>query len=104
MITGPVIVVIGNQPGKHRINDATGSLSFAGRIIRGIPLNLGIVTFAMLVVILCSIFAHGFFKLVPIPAPNRSRTVLRSCGWVCSQRWISAPWGNLLLTLHTAGV
>ena len=40
VVTGPVIVVIG--------------------------INLGIALFTLFVVILCSIFAHGFFKLVPI--------------------------------------
>lgn len=66
VVTGPVIVVIGINLASTAINDATGNLSLADGMTPAIALNLGIALFTLLVVILCSIFAHGFFKLVPI--------------------------------------
>ncbi|MEY8351903.1 uracil-xanthine permease family protein [Lachnospiraceae bacterium 54-53] len=66
VVTGPVIVVIGINLASTAISDATGNLSLAEGLTPAIALNLGIAIFTLLVVILCSIFAHGFFKLVPI--------------------------------------
>lgn len=66
VVTGPVIVVIGINLASTAINDATGNLSLADGLTPAIALNLGIALFTLLVVILCSIFARGFFKLVPI--------------------------------------
>lgn len=66
VVTGPVIVVIGINLASTAISDATGNLSLADGVTGPIALNLGIAIFTLLVVILCSIFAHGFFKLVPI--------------------------------------
>ncbi len=66
VVTGPVIVVIGINLASTAINDATGNLSLTDGMTSAIALNLGIAIFTLFVVILCSIFAHGFFKLVPI--------------------------------------
>lgn len=66
VVTGPVIVVIGINLASTAINDATGNLSLADGLTNEIALNLAIAIFTLFVVILCSIFAHGFFKLVPI--------------------------------------
>ncbi len=66
VVTGPVIVVIGINLAGTAISDATGNLSLADGVTPAIALNLGIAVFTLFVVILCSIFAHGFFKLVPI--------------------------------------
>lgn len=66
VVTGPVIVVIGINLASTAINDATGNLGLAEGMTPAVALNLGIAVFTLFVVILCSIFAHGFFKLVPI--------------------------------------
>lgn len=66
VVTGPVIVVIGINLAGTALSDATGNLSLADGVTPAIALNLGIAIFTLFVVILCSIFAHGFFKLVPI--------------------------------------
>lgn len=66
VVTGPVIVVIGINLAGNAIGDATGGLSLSDGLTPVIALNLGIAIFTLFVVILCSIFAHGFFKLVPI--------------------------------------
>lgn len=66
VVTGPVIVVIGINLAGTAVSDATGNLSLADGVTPAIALNLGIAIFTLFVVILCSIFAHGFFKLVPI--------------------------------------
>lgn len=66
IVTGPVIVVIGINLAGTAINDATGGLSIADGLTPALALNLGIAIFTLFVVILCSIFARGFFKLVPI--------------------------------------
>lgn len=66
VVTGPVIVVIGINLAHTAINDATGNLNLADGMTPAIALNMGIALFTLFIVILCSIFAHGFFKLVPI--------------------------------------
>ncbi|MFT4106944.1 MAG: uracil-xanthine permease family protein [Lacrimispora sp.] len=66
VVTGPVIVVIGINLASTALNDATNNLSLADGVTPTIALNLGIAFFTLFVVILCSIFARGFFKLVPI--------------------------------------
>lgn len=66
VVTGPVIVVIGINLAGTAIQDATGSLGLADGLTRDVALNLGIALFTLFVVIVASIFAKGFFKLVPI--------------------------------------
>lgn len=66
VVTGPVIVVIGINLASTAISDAAGNLSLADGFTPAIGLNFAIAFFTLFVVILCSIFAHGFFKLVPI--------------------------------------
>lgn len=66
VVTGPVIVVIGINLAGTAIQDATGGLGLAGGLTKDVALNLGIALFTLFVVIVASIFARGFFKLVPI--------------------------------------
>lgn len=66
VVTGPVIVVIGINLAGTAISDATGGLGLDGGLTPELALNLGIALFTLFIVILCSIFARGFFKLVPI--------------------------------------
>ena len=66
VVTGPVIIVIGINLASVAINDSMNNLSLAEGLTKEIAINLGIALFTLFVVIVCSIFAHGFFKLVPI--------------------------------------
>lgn len=66
VVTGPVIVVIGINLAGTAITDATGGLGLANGFTPLVAINLAIAAFTLLIVILCSIFAKGFFKLVPI--------------------------------------
>lgn len=66
VVTGPVIVVIGINLAGTAISDATGNLGLADGLTPEVALNLGIALFTLFIVITVSIFAKGFFKLVPI--------------------------------------
>lgn len=66
VVTGPVIVVIGINLAGTAISDATGNLGLADGLTSEVALNLGIALFTLFVVIVASVFAKGFFKLVPI--------------------------------------
>lgn len=66
VVTGPVIVVIGINLAGTAISDATGNLGLADGLTPEVALNLGIALFTLFIVIAASIFAKGFFKLVPI--------------------------------------
>lgn len=66
VVTGPVIVVIGIGLAGTAINDALGGVDVSAGFNSAAGLNIAIAAFTLLVVILCSVFAKGFFKLVPI--------------------------------------
>ena len=66
VVTGPVIVVIGINLASTAIGDATGNLGLADGLTPEVGLNLAIALFTLAVVIICSICAKGFFRLVPI--------------------------------------
>ena len=66
VVTGPVIIVIGINLASTAISDATGGLGLVDGLTPQVALNLGIALFTLFIVILCSIFAKGFFKLIPI--------------------------------------
>lgn len=66
IVTGPVIVVIGINLASTAINDATGGFSLSDGTSTKALINLGIALFTLSVVVICSIFAKGFFRLVPI--------------------------------------
>ena len=66
VVTGPVIVVIGINLAGTAIGDATGNLGLSDGLTPEVGLNLAIALFTLFVVILCSICAKGFFRLVPI--------------------------------------
>lgn len=70
VVTGPVIIVIGIGLSATAIKDAMGNPNFvfgSGVLLTGkIGLNLCIAMFTLLVVIGFTMFAKGFFKLIPI--------------------------------------
>lgn len=61
VVTGPVIVVIGLSLVSTGVSDATNTALTGSALI-----SLAIALFTMIVVVACTIFARGFFKLVPI--------------------------------------
>lgn len=65
VVTGPVIIVIGLSLAGTGINDAMGPVNASGEPTM-MWLSLLIAAITLIVVIICSIFAKGFFKLVPI--------------------------------------
>ncbi len=69
VVTGPVIVVIGIQLSSTAIKDCLNITSVEGSTLmmnKTLLLNLGIALFTLAIVIVCTIFAKGFFKIVPI--------------------------------------
>ncbi len=66
VVTGPVIIVIGIGLSSVAIKDALGDAAFAGTLTASHFQNLMIALFTLALVIIFSIFAKGFFKLVPI--------------------------------------
>lgn len=66
VVTGPVIIVIGINLASVALSDAAGNLDLSAGLTPAIALNFGIALFTLFVVIICSIFAKGFFRLVPI--------------------------------------
>ena len=66
VVTGPVIIVIGINLASVAISDSINGLSLADGVNSEILMNFSIALFTLFVVIICSIFSHGFFKLVPI--------------------------------------
>jgi uracil permease len=61
VVTGPVIIVIGLSLVNVGVND-----SMSTALTNSTLLSLGIALFTMIIVVACTIFAKGFFKLVPI--------------------------------------
>lgn len=68
VITGPVIVVIGVGLAPNAISDALNGANAKEEIFMNgdLAISLAIAVFTLAVVVVCSIFAKGFFKLVPI--------------------------------------
>lgn len=62
VVTGPVIVVIGIQLSSTAISDC----GFVKAVTGDAVINVLIALFTFAIVVVCSIFAKGFFKLVPI--------------------------------------
>ncbi|MDR1821594.1 MAG: uracil-xanthine permease family protein [Oscillospiraceae bacterium] len=65
VVTGPVIIVIGIGLSSTAINDSLNN-AYAGTLTGEVGAYIGIAVFTLAVVIGASIFAKGFFKLVPI--------------------------------------
>lgn len=61
VVTGPVIIVIGLSLVSTGVSD-----SMSTALTDSAMLSLGIALFTMIIVVACTIFAKGFFKLVPI--------------------------------------
>jgi uracil permease len=66
VVTGPVILVIGITLSSTGINDTLGGANISTGLTADALLNLSIALFTLFIVIISSIFAKGFFKLVPI--------------------------------------
>ncbi len=69
VVTGPVIVVIGIQLSAIAIKDCLNIVSVSGSSVmmtKELGVSLLIALFTLAVVIICTIFAKGFFKIVPI--------------------------------------
>lgn len=66
VVTGPVIVVIGLNLSSTGINDAMATVELAGGATSAVWVSVLIALVTLITVIVCSIFAKGFFKLVPI--------------------------------------
>ncbi len=66
VVTGPVIVVIGVGLSSTAINDCTGWADLSHGVSAQAGLNIAIALFTLVMVVVFSIFAKGFFKLVPI--------------------------------------
>ncbi len=66
VVTGPVIVVIGIGLAPTGIKDAIGDPVFNGTFTSMHLENALIALFTMAIVIICTIFSKGFFKIVPI--------------------------------------
>lgn len=110
IVTGPVIVVIGIQLSSTAISDCGFLKAFTPAVL----INVLIAIFTLAVVIICSIFAKGFFKLVPILIGLASGYVLCiilcACGvldWsvmnfakITKAEWINIPFK----TVDTNGV
>lgn len=106
VVTGPVIVVIGINLASTAIGDATGGVDLSQGLGSAEGLNLAIALFTLFVVILCSIFAKGFFKLVPIligiAAGYILCTILHFCkvftmdfSPITNAAWINIPFQTL---------
>ena len=69
VVTGPVIIVIGIGLSSTAIKDSMGNPTaeqLAGPLSSGVAVNLLIALFTLLVVIGFTMFAKGYFKLIPI--------------------------------------
>lgn len=98
VVTGPVIIVIGLSLVSTAVNDAM-NVDLTGNAL----LSMGIGIFTLAVVIICTIFAKGFFKLVPIliglAAGYLLCVILSFCGVVtmnyapiAEAHWINIPY------------
>ncbi len=66
VVTGPVIVVIGIGLSSTAVKDALGDAAFNGTMTTTHFKNILIAFFTLAIVVICTIFAKGFFKIVPI--------------------------------------
>lgn len=66
VVTGPVIIMIGINLAATALNDVTGGINLAEGVTKAGLLNFGIAMFTLIIVLICTIRAKGFFKLVPI--------------------------------------
>lgn len=98
VVTGPVIVVIGLSLVSTAVNDAM-NVDLSGNAL----ISMAIAVFTLAVVIICTIFARGFFKLVPILIGLASGyllcVILSFCGVltmnytpIIDAHWINIPY------------
>ena len=79
VVTGPIIVVSGSGLAGTAITDALGGADISAGMTPDAWVALGIAAFTLAVVIICTIFAKGFFKLVPILIGMASGYLLCIC-------------------------
>lgn len=102
VVTGPVIIMIGINLASTALNDVTGGVDLSKGVTGEGMLNLGIALFTLIIVIICTIFAKGFFKLVPILIGIISGyilcVILNACGIyhmdfssIAKAAWINIP-------------
>ncbi len=110
-VTGPIIIVIGIGLSGVAINDCLGGASLAGGINMTAGTNLLIAGFTLAVVIVCMLFAKGFFKLVPIligiAAGYIFCMILSSAGLfsmdfktIADANWINIPFVSTFTNSH----
>ncbi len=103
VVTGPVIIVIGLNLSTTGINDALATVELANGAVSGTGISILIALITLVTVIVCSIFAKGFFKLVPIliglVVGYIFCVILAACGvWqmdytpIAEAAWINIPY------------
>ena len=103
VVTGPVIVVIGINLASTAINDSLNNINVSAGFSKDALIAFCIAIFTLAVVIICSIFAKGFFKLVPILIGIASGyilcVILDACGVfkmsydaIANAEWINIPY------------
>lgn len=103
VVTGPVIVVIGLNLSSTGINDAMATAELAGGATSAVWVSVLIALVTLITVIVCSIFAKGFFKLVPIliglVVGYVFSIILAACGlWhmdytaITNAAWVNIPY------------
>lgn len=106
VVTGPVIVVIGIGLSSTAIKDCLNDSAFAGTLNSQHAMCLGIALFTLAVVIACTIFAKGFFNIVPILIGIAAGYLLCVILWLCgvftmdfsaiaNASWINIPFRSL---------
>lgn len=102
VVTGPVIVVIGIQLSGTAIKDCMNQMS-SNVLGKDLAISLLIAAFTFLIVIICTIFAKGFFKIVPIliglSAGYILCVILNACGVftmdfsaIKNAAWVNIPY------------
>lgn len=105
VVTGPVIVVIGIQLSSVAIKDCLNNVSISASVAvnKDVAISIGIALFTLAVVVVCTIFAKGFFKIVPIliglAAGYLLCVILKICGVftmdfsaIGSAAWFNIPY------------
>ena len=98
VVTGPVIIVIGLSLVSTGVSD-----SMSTALTNNALISVGIALFTLAIVVVCTIFAKGFFKLVPIliglAAGYLLCVILSACGVmsfdyapIAAAQWINIPY------------
>lgn len=110
-VTGPIIIVIGIGLSGVAVNDCLGGADISAGMNMTAGTNLIIAGFTLIVVIVCMLFAKGFFKLVPIligiAAGYLFCMLLSSMGLfkmdfktIAASNWINIPFVSTFTNAH----